>query len=387
MIPFMSSVTCLFEPVNKTPSTTEQHQKRLLDMVESWGFQLHPVEGDGDCFFPAIAFAICCQRQGIQRRKPHLLVNHGIHNNMDIGNIVMKIRQLVVDEWLSNVDEYQKFLDGEHLVTEEAPKFLKQGYFFGPMGNTMVLAVSNALGVPIVVFSFASHYPVINVTPRVCEVPVPLYIAYNQAGPGHYDGVSFKGGSTQQNIEKLQQHTNDKKCNCGKNKHYSRTQRCTIVQFKYTISIRCPCLLADSPCSLACNCINCANPKGTRPEIPTRHRERRKHAWSLKSVKGLSYYANQEQEKISPGPRTELEYLLVAELIKFCNQNEIEADICIIQQLYMTCLDLMQVMDPSLPISTKSIEEIIKIVNEYDRHRQVFQATCIAQVKINFDKL
>ena len=51
MIPFMSSVTCLFEPVNKTPSTTEQHQKRLLDMVESWGFQLHPVEGDGDFFF------------------------------------------------------------------------------------------------------------------------------------------------------------------------------------------------------------------------------------------------------------------------------------------------------------------------------------------------
>ena len=103
-------------------------------------------------------------------------------------------------------------------------------------------------------------------------------------------------------------------------------------------------------------------------------------------VKSLSY-ANQEQEQISPGPRTELEYLLVAELIKFCNQNEIEADICIIQQLYMTCLDLMQVMDPSLPISTKSIEEIIKIVNEYNRHRQVFQATCIAQVKINFDEL
>ena len=100
-------------------------------------------------------------------------------------------------------------------------------------------------------------------------------------------------------------------------------------------------------------------------------------------MKSLSY-ANQEQEKISPGPRTELEYLLVAELIKFCNQNEIEADICIIQQLYMTCLDLMQVMDPS---PTKSIEEIIKIVNEYDRHRQVFQATCIAQVKINFDEL
>ena len=50
MIPFMSSVTCLFEPVNKTPSTTEQHQKGLLDMVESWGFQLHPVEGDGDFF-------------------------------------------------------------------------------------------------------------------------------------------------------------------------------------------------------------------------------------------------------------------------------------------------------------------------------------------------
>ena len=379
MIPFMSSVSCLFEPTDKTPSVVEQHKRRLLDVVESWGFQLHPVEGDGNCFFSAIAFAICVQREQIECKKPDHLVKHGIEK-MDIGSIAIKIRQMVVDEWMSNADEYQKFIGNEHSVTEEAPKFLQQGYFFGPMGNTMVLAVSNALGIPIVVFSSANHYPIINITPRVCEVPIPLYIAFNQPGAGHYDSVSLTGEQ-----HKKLQHVHETKCNCGKNKPYSTTERCNMVHFKYTVSIHCPCLLAESPCTSTCKCLNCTNPKGVRPKhLPNRVRERRTHAWKLKPVKSL-LYTNAEQENILTGPRTQLEYLLIAELIKLCNRSDIEAEYSIIHQLYLTCFDLMQEMDPSWPIAKKSMEEITKIVKEYDQHRRVFEATCIAQLKINID--
>lgn len=378
----MSSVSCLFETADKTQCVTEQHQKRLIDMVESWGFQLHPVEGDGNCFFSAIAFAIIDQRQQIEMHKPDHLVNHGISNSMDIKSIAMKIRQIIVGEWMSNASEYQKFITDDHIVTEEAPKFLQEGYFFGPMGNTMVLAVSNALDIPVVIFSSADHYPVINITPRVCKVPVPLFVAFNQAGAGHYDAISFKGGQ-----HALLKNTDGKQCNCGKNRTFSTAERCTLLKFKYTTSIRCPCLLADRPCTSACKCINCANPKGVRPKhLPNRPRERRRHAWSLKPVNSLSY-ANEEQESISTGPRTQLEYLLIAEIIKLCHQNDIELDLSIYQKLYHTCLDIMQSIDSSLPISQKNTEEIGKIVNEYDRHRKVFEATCIAQIRINIDHL
>ena len=112
---------------------------------------------------------------------------------------------------MSNASEYQKYIADDHIVTEEAPKFLQEGYFFAPMGNTMVLAVSNALDIPVVIFSSANHYPIINVTPRVCKVPVPLFVAFNQAGAGHYDAIAFKGDQ-----HALLKNTDGKQCNCRK---------------------------------------------------------------------------------------------------------------------------------------------------------------------------
>ena len=44
-------ICCHFQPAEKTPCGTEKYQKRLLGMVESWGFQLHSFEGDGTAFF------------------------------------------------------------------------------------------------------------------------------------------------------------------------------------------------------------------------------------------------------------------------------------------------------------------------------------------------
>ena len=186
MIPFMSSVSCLFESVDSAVSEYEQHQKHLTDIVESWGFQLHSVPGDGNCCFSALAFTIHAQRQDIELRLPQLIVDLSIAS---IDDIAYQLRRIAVDEWTKNVDEYQHFLDGEHTVTEEAPMFLQQGHFFGPLGNTMVLAISNALGLPIIIFSSASHYPIINIAPRVCRASLPLYVAFNQTGAGHYDAL------------------------------------------------------------------------------------------------------------------------------------------------------------------------------------------------------
>lgn len=223
------------------------------------------------------------------------------------------------------------------VITEEAPNFLQQGYFHGPLGNAMVLAISNALGLPVIIFSSTSHYPIINnIVPRTFKSSIPLYIAFNQAGAGHYDAVSFRS-SPQAPIN------GEERCSWGKSaKHYSTNNRCTIIQFKYTTSIRCPCLLASRPCSSACNCSNCGNPKGIKPNNPiTRCRECKSHAWNLKTVKSVSY-AKLQQETILSGPRTQLEYLLVAQILKLFKQNHIDTDIVIIHKLILSCVELVQ---------------------------------------------
>ena len=85
----------------------------------------------------------------------------------------------------------------------------------------------------------------------------------------------------------------------------------------YTTSIRCPCLLAGHPCTSVCACHNCANLNGIRPNISNRVREqRKKHAWNLKSTNSI-LYAHQEQKNILPGPRTQLKYLLVSQILTF----------------------------------------------------------------------
>ena len=386
MIPFMSSVTCLFETSVSPVSEYEQHQKRLTDIVDSWGFQIHPVPGDGNCCFYALAFSIHAQQQEIELTLPQLSVDLDIASIADTAH---QLRCIAVDEWMNNTDEYQHYLDGEHMVTEEAPMFLQDGHFFGPLGNTMVVAISNALGLPIIIFSSASHYPVISIAPRVCRASLPLYVAFNQSGPGHYDAVSFKTHtptpSHNSSPPQLPGHeTNISRCTCGKgNKHYSTAERCTIMQYKYTTSIRCPCLLAGEPCTPLCTCHNCANPKGIRPKVSSRVREQRKrHAWNLKSTKSVTY-AHQEQENILTGPRTQLEYFLVSQILTFCRQNQIDTCLDTVQGIYLSCVELAQVLDISQPLGPNTTEEISKILDEYESHRKVFEATCIAQLKIN----
>ena len=129
MIPFMLAV-CL--SLLSALSECERHQKCLTDIVDSWGFRLHPVLGDGNCCFSALAFTIHAQQEDIELRLPQLFVDLSIEIN------AYQLRRIAVDEWMNNVDEYQHFLDGEHMVREEAPMFLQQGHFFGPLGNTMV---------------------------------------------------------------------------------------------------------------------------------------------------------------------------------------------------------------------------------------------------------
>ena len=232
-----------------------------------------------------------------------------------------KSRNIAVQEWCENEDQYQGFLEEDYCVQDEAAKYKQPGYVFGPLGNTIVLAVSNALGIPVIVFSSAHHYPIVYITPRVCRNPTPLYVGFNQAGAGHYDAVVFNDtASNGRQSPRLSPSPSMVKCSCGrKGKHYANEERCIPIKKKYTSVTKCPCLANDRACQEYCICNNCSNPKGSRPipvQLPMK-RKRQRHARQKEKLLKSSLFAYHQKEDISPGYRTQFEYLLVAEIVKY----------------------------------------------------------------------
>ena len=71
-----------------------------------------------------------------------------------------------------------------------ANNFENRGFFDCELGNATPLALANILQVPLVIISSIENFPVIPIIPR--ETPltdIPLYIAYQRVGAGHYDAT------------------------------------------------------------------------------------------------------------------------------------------------------------------------------------------------------
>ncbi len=288
------------------------------------------------------------------------------------------------------LNEYQSFVGDSCNVKEEAEKFKNQGYFFGPLGNTMVVAVANALGIQVVIFSSAHHYPLIYITPRVCKTSIPLYVAFNQGGAGHYDAVIASAASSpslSSTSSTPPPVDNVNRCTCGHNlKHYSALKRCTTIEKKYTSIVLCPCFANGRSCTSSCICKNCSNPNGMKPAKPagSKQRQRYKQPWQHYPIPKSSLYALESQENLSTGSRTQLEYILVAQIVKYLQLKGVDWDVDTVHAVYIVCTELTGVLKVSWPLGWKNDRELNLILSELEKNKRVFESTCITQLKINF---
>ena len=153
-------------------------------MIAAWGMERLPVCGDGNCCFSAVASGMIMT---------HLQTHFhevGIQS-MDNADILgHQLRPLAVREWKDNKDYYKGFLvDTDTEV--EADSFLQSGYFNSQLGDTMVLALANALGIPMIIFTTMLCHAVVHITPRHTKSHTPIYLAYSHGGTGHYGTVSI----------------------------------------------------------------------------------------------------------------------------------------------------------------------------------------------------
>ena len=171
---------------NKTSYLNEDidtHIKRLDAVLKSWKMKKKTVVGDGNCCFRAVAYSRVENHKRILDQNPSFFVNLGISNVASIIEVQLatKLREATVTvlEWQSNTEEYEGFLTAS-TVSQEAQAFLQSGHFNSDLGDTVLLALSNALSLPIIVFTSIPGHSIINIIPKSLKIAIPIHLAYLQ---------------------------------------------------------------------------------------------------------------------------------------------------------------------------------------------------------------
>ena len=385
-MPFMSCVTNVI--FHKLEGNMQSRQdlddgNKLDNLLKSWGMKRHCVAGDGNCFFAAMALGLINDKSKYTEYKPDFFTSLGLHEPFDVTALSRKLRILAVQEWKSHASDYEGFIKNLSIL-EEADKFMQDGYFDSALGDTVVLALSNALCLPIFVFSSIDHYPVINVTPRNIVIPVPVFIAYNQYGSGHYDGVVF---GLDHPIP-ISSSLTINKCNCGKNDKTGVQTSCLPRESKYTTVIRCPCYKSERACTKLCTCKKCANPYGAHERVlgPTKSsRKRQRHMWQVSMPKS-SIFALDAGEKVTAGPRSILEFFALEQTVKFCSEEGIDASSNNILVIYNTLVEVSRQIESEkdLQLGMKTAADIETFLNEHDHLINTFQSLCIGMLATQF---
>ena len=221
------------------------------------------VPGDGDCCFTSVSLGLGQLLQGNDDTLIQHLESLQVHRNQDLSVRNIKLRGLVVTEWLGdNSEEYAAFLTGSEKFTfeETARTCLEPGVFDYELGNSVLLSLTNVFKSPIAVFSSIDSYSVIPLVPRSPPLTVvPIHVPFNQSGKGHYDPVFAAKTQPSQEIEKKSQNTNQSPCcSCGRGRAKDKER-----SFCSTYGSRCTCFQHLQRCNPTCKCRNCGNPYGT----------------------------------------------------------------------------------------------------------------------------
>ena len=157
----------------------------------------------------------------------------------------------MVEEWNANQEYYQGFITVD--ITTLTQEYLQSGHFAGCVGDLMVLTLANVLQMPITILTSVPNMPLLCIMPTMQSTLTtqPIFLAYTQSGPGHYD-CALPSESTGTLAEASKKPT---RCTCGSN------PKSVGLAFS---TLRCACT-RDKECTTLCTCKGCNNGYGVRP--------------------------------------------------------------------------------------------------------------------------
>ena len=291
--------------------------KNLDDLLLLNNMERIPVAGNGNCFFVSLATMIQYQLVNgtLSNEAQAQIESQGINLTSDnIQEIATLLCTVIVNEWLTHVAEYQPYLISGGNYQAEAEAFLREGHFAAELGNTMPLAASNALQIPIVVLTAMANFPVIPICPRDRILnDTPIFLAYDMNFAGHYDAVKKSDKPANKAQEESGISQGDKQptvsCRCGKGAKRKMKDFISCHEFKSG----CKCFQNVVGCSIYCQCLNRTNPRGKRnPEgkpITCVSRKRRHHENITNRLPGKVY------TELKAGGTTNVQWTLFEELV------------------------------------------------------------------------
>ena len=130
-------------------------------------------------------------------------------------------------------------------------------------------------------------------------------------------------------------------------------------------------------------CKNCNNPSGKRQHQSHTPRRivRQRHVWQRRLNKS-ALFAKEFAEDVCKGPCTSLEYLIIAEIYKYCLRS-FSSDVKLVTIIYTAVLEYSESLSLDLPLGAKTEDDILKTVSEYHHNLKVFQALTETQLQIN----
>lgn len=366
--------------------SAQYHEQRLNEVIHISGLKRIPIEGDGNCCFTALAHAVkLLHSNGILSVKQEM-ENLPLDYTVSPQVMSTKIKQIVYEEWIKFEHEYKEFLLDDEDFVEEAGKFLRNGFFISSLGDTVIKAASNALGMPIIVLTSIDEIPVLKFQPRIFHVHAPLIVAYNQFGAGHYDALSYTTSLSQPSISESEVHAGvncpnrssghkDLMCKCGLNNKKDSMIASCCERLHY--SSRCPCLKQATSCCENCRCKNCENKYGRRPTItavePT---TRRRQVHDLRSTyKSNAKFLVEKHETISKVSWSHHETLLILEVEMFLmQQTDTATTVENIHELYHDLLRLMQMNNIAIAVGSKSLSSIAYKLRQLQKLKQTLSS-------------
>ena len=360
----------VFQSMNKEHNTNHSSQSILDQRAENMGFKRQPSPKDGDCFFFSLALQISNLLTTCDEKVEEQFNKLGIKNQQSITEIARRLRQLVVQEWLSNSEQYQHFVQPGLDYYSEAKRFLMPGHFAASIGDAMPLAAANVLHLPLVLVTSVTDWPLTIVTPQVQAISnVPLYLAFTQEESGHYDSLIEL--SRPQFVGKYRTVREIRiKCRCGVNNKNANTLNCCeapkqSIGRKRKYSSRCKCLKAGIKCGDKCKCKSCGNGRNS-PEAKQRKNYRSKFIKTsfTKRITEKPFLLQREgadytRSSFSVLELMILEFCLLSLGIKSC-KNKPEK----VAKLYNSCIDFYN-RSTAHKLTRRSIIEIKKEMNKH----------------------
>lgn len=361
----------------------ERNSSTLDDILANYSMRRVSIPPNGNCFFLSIAYALehVIPNQSDSKDVLQHLDSLGLVNFSMGNSSCAELRKLMFEEWMAHSDLYQHFLTGEQLFEKEAKLFLNDGHFATDLGNAMPLAMANALKLPIVVFTQMENLPVLPITPRETIKCMPILVAFDQSGPGHYDAVEMSSSKSmppsQESDKTVIELGNDDSCRCGQGAKKNKKDIISCDVFKK----RCKCFQGVRGCTDRCRCLGCENPYGKnigeqqRSSSNTGTRKRRAPQMSSETMSGKDFISKKPHHGVN-SQWTFFEELVLTQLIQLqFPDNDIDMATIHIQFNHLLGTDHVQ---------SKTLQQITRKVVCYLTDNEVFKKMFKEQIRLNW---